>query len=121
MELVNILIIAVVFFIASFFGSLAGGGGLITIPTLIFMGLSPHAALGTGKIGGFGNTSGGALGYGIERKIDYRTGFIFMVFAVIGAIFGTLAILSIPAQLIKKLIGVIMIIILAFIFLTPNF
>ncbi len=46
MEPISILIIVVVFFTASFFGSLIGGGGLITVPTLIFMGLSPHMALG---------------------------------------------------------------------------
>tara|TARA_Y100000310_G_C20639990_1_gene793361 strand:- start:681 stop:1421 length:741 start_codon:yes stop_codon:yes gene_type:complete len=120
MEPINILIIVIVFFIASFFGSLTGGGGLITIPTLIFMGLSPITALGTGKIGAVGITSGSAIGYGMKKKIDYKMGFIFMIFAVIGSIFGTLTILSIPEELIKNFIGIIMIIIVFFLFLNPD-
>ncbi|HQB83708.1 MAG TPA: TSUP family transporter, partial [Candidatus Rifleibacterium sp.] len=36
--------------IAGFIDTLAGGGGLITIPALILSGIPPHAALGTNKL-----------------------------------------------------------------------
>ena len=78
MEPINIVIIAAVYFVATFFGAITGGAGLLTIPTLIFFGLSPHMAIGTNKIGALGTSSGAALGYGLEKKIDYRFGFLFL-------------------------------------------
>lgn len=111
MELINIAIIVVVYFIASFYGSMIGGAALLTIPTLIFAGLSPYVAIGTNKIGGFGIGSGASLGYGLEKKIDYKFGFIFMFFVVIGSIAGSLFVLSIPENIIKNFIGIVMMII----------
>ena len=121
MEPITIAIIMAVYFIASFYGSMVGGAALLTIPTLIFAGLSPHVAIGTNKIGSFGNSSGASLGYGLERKIDYKFGFVFMVFVVIGAVIGTISVLSVPEYLIKKLIGIFMIIIAVFLFFKNNF
>jgi uncharacterized membrane protein YfcA len=120
MEPISILIIIVVFFVASFFSSVVGGAGLITIPTLMFLGLSPHMALGTSRIGAFGNTSGSAVGYAMQGKIDYKTGLIFMIFSVTGAIIGTFTVLSLPEQFIKRFIGLIIILIVIFIFLNPG-
>jgi len=111
MEPINIIIIAIIYFIATFYGSLIGGGGLLTIPALIFFGLSPHAAIGTNKIGALGLSTGASLGYGTEKKIDYKFGFVFMIFLVIGSFFGSLSVLSIPEHIIKNFIGIIMIII----------
>ncbi len=44
MELLTISIIVLVYFVATFFGSITGGAGLLTTPVLIFFGLSPHIA-----------------------------------------------------------------------------
>lgn len=121
MELISVIVIIATFFISSFIGSMVGGGGLITVPVLIFAGLSPHLALGTAKIGGFGNTSGASLGYAHKRKIDYETAWVFMIFAVIGGILGTFTVLSIPEEIIKKLIAVVMIIMSIFLLVKRDF
>ena len=44
-----ILILCVFFFLAGFIDSIAGGGGLISMPAMLLCGVPPHAALGTGK------------------------------------------------------------------------
>jgi uncharacterized membrane protein YfcA len=84
------------------------------------MGLSPHVALGTAKIGAVGNTSGGAVGYALQGKIDYKIGFIFMIFSATAGIIGTFTVLSIPEQFLKKFIGFIMLIIVFFLFLKKD-
>jgi len=99
---------------------LIGGASLLTIPALIFTGLSPHAAIGTNKIGTFGLSAGASLGYGIENKIDYKFGAIFMAFLVIGSVIGSYTVLNLPEQVIKKVIGVIMIVIAAFLFFNKD-
>jgi hypothetical protein len=37
-------------FIAGLIDAIAGGGGMLTIPTLLSAGLPPHVALGTNKL-----------------------------------------------------------------------
>lgn len=45
-----ILVCFVVFFIAGFIDAIAGGGGLITMPVLLLLGVPAHYTLGTGKL-----------------------------------------------------------------------
>ncbi|MEO1746824.1 MAG: TSUP family transporter, partial [Pseudomonadota bacterium] len=40
-------VLAIAAFLAGFVDSIAGGGGLITVPALVLAGLSPVEALGT--------------------------------------------------------------------------
>lgn len=44
-----ILVCFVVFFIAGFIDAIAGGGGLITMPVLLLLGVPAHYTLGTGS------------------------------------------------------------------------
>ena len=44
------LIVAVGVFLASFMDAIAGGGGIISIPTYLIAGLPAHMALGTNKV-----------------------------------------------------------------------
>ena len=50
------MLLATVGFIAGFIDTLAGGGGLITIPAFLFAGLSPGQALATNKCQAFAGT-----------------------------------------------------------------
>ena len=50
-------------FVAGFIDSIAGGGGLITIPALLLSGLPPQLALGTNKVGC-------CLGTGVVKLLD---------------------------------------------------
>ncbi|MCG8683967.1 MAG: TSUP family transporter, partial [Desulfobacterales bacterium] len=36
--------------LAGFIDSIAGGGGLVTLPVLLAVGLPPHLAIGTNKV-----------------------------------------------------------------------
>ncbi len=48
-DIIVILLCAVVYLIAGFVDAIAGGGGLITIPSLMLFNIPPHYALGTNK------------------------------------------------------------------------
>ena len=52
------LIVCPLVFLAGFVDSVAGGGGLISLPAYLFVGLPPHIASGTNKIV---NSTGTAL------------------------------------------------------------
>ena len=50
LELWVIVLLAVVYFTAGFIDSIAGGGGLLTVPAFLLTGLPPEVVLGTNKL-----------------------------------------------------------------------
>jgi uncharacterized membrane protein YfcA len=56
---IPLIIVLGIGLIAGSYGTLVGGGSLITIPTLILLGLPPHTAIGTNRLGVMGNPTAG--------------------------------------------------------------
>ena len=97
-------ILFVVALLAGFVDSIAGGGGLITVPALLAIGLSPAQALATNKL----QSSSGALTaslYFVRRGVvklkDMRLA-IAMTFA--GSALGTILVQTIDASVLAKII-----------------
>lgn len=112
MDLTQLITIFGASLICSTFGTLVGGSSLITIPLLILMGLPPHSAVGTDRLG----TSGIALAglYSFHRKgmVHYRLAFIVGIPCLVGGFIGANLALQISAELLKTFIVVLTIILL---------
>lgn len=113
--MVNLLVIFFIGIIAGSFGTLVGGGSLITIPTLILLGLPPHTAIGTDRLGMTGIGSAGWYEFHKKRMIDYKIGFIIGVPTMLGALLGANLVLQINEVILKQAIAIITILILFFI------
>lgn len=74
---------------AGFVDSIAGGGGLITIPVLLNIGLPPQEALGTNKLQATFGSGSAAWHYGRAGLIDFHACLGGVIFTAIGAAFGT--------------------------------
>lgn len=72
MSLINLLIIFVVSGLAGFIGAAVGGGGLISIPLLLFLGVPPQVALATNKLGGLGVSVSALYKYIKAGKVVWR-------------------------------------------------
>ena len=70
-------------FISGLFGI---GGGFITSPLLILVGIPPAVAVGTTTVQVFASTSTGGMSHFQKKNIDYQISFTMIV----GGIFGTL-------------------------------
>ncbi len=70
-------------FISGLFGI---GGGFITSPLLILVGIPPAVAVGTTTVQVFASTSTGVISHYQKKNIDYQISFTM----IIGGIFGTL-------------------------------
>jgi uncharacterized membrane protein YfcA len=70
-------------FISGLFGI---GGGFITSPLLILVGIPPAVAVGTTTVQVFASTSTGVMSHYQKKNIDYQISFTM----IIGGIFGTL-------------------------------
>ena len=106
---------------AGFVDSIAGGGGLITLPVLLSTGIDPHSALGTNKLQAvFG--SGGAtfhhLRAGSLKWAECRRGF-FVTF--VGALFGAGAVQCFDPNLLKRFIPVMLLAVALYVFFKPKF
>lgn len=101
-----------VFFIAAFAGgfidAIAGGGGLITVPTLLAMGVPPHAALATNKLQGSMGSLTATLKFAKNNMIDFRSIFIGIVFTLIGSFVGTQVILFLKPDFLRYVIPILL-------------
>jgi uncharacterized protein len=67
-----IALLAFVAFAAGFIDALAGGGGLLTIPALMAVGISPVSAIATNKLQGTFGTGSAFLTFACKGHIDFR-------------------------------------------------
>lgn len=94
--------LSIVAFVAGFIDAIAGGGGMLTVPALLSLGLPPHIALGTNKLAATFASSTAALTY--YRKKLFMPSFWLRAFiaTLLGAIIGTFAVNYISTELLEK-------------------
>ena len=113
-----------VFFVAAFLGgfidAIAGGGGLITLPAIMAMGVPPHLALGTNKLQGVFGSFTATLNFTKKGLIDYKECFVGIVFTFIGALIGATLILFLNANFLKIIIPFLLIAIFIYTLFMPK-
>ena len=96
-----LLIVLPLIFLGGFVDSVAGGGGLITLPAYLMAGIPPHFAMGTNKVvNGFG-TALASFKYFRGGKIRLRPAVIAGIGALAGAAVGTKIALLISEDILK--------------------
>ncbi len=121
---INIYIILLIIFVgllAGFINTLAGSGSLISLPLLIFLGLPANVANGTNRIAILLQNVVGVGSFYQQKKLDIKKDIWFAVPSVIGSLIGAYFATLITDELImKRIIGIIMIIMLLVIFINPK-
>jgi uncharacterized membrane protein YfcA len=113
-------ILGLVGFVAGFVDSIAGGGGIITIPALLSAGLPPHLALGTNKLqSSFGSLTA-SLTYRHHGLVRVRQTLLGVLFTAIGAAAGTLTIQRIPPTFLRQAIPILLVAIFVYTLLSPR-
>ncbi|MDS9466562.1 TSUP family transporter [Paracoccus sp. MBLB3053] len=107
-------------FAAGFIDSIAGGGGLITIPALLLAGLPPAQALATNKVQGVFGAGTAALSYARSGLVDLRaqTGAALVAFAA--GLTGAMLVSYLPTDVLKYGLPVLLIAIAIFFALKPG-
>ncbi len=101
------LVLAAVAFIAGFIDAVAGGGGMLTVPTLLSLGLPPHLALGTNKLAATFASSTAALTYYRNKLFTPKSWYRAFISTLIGAALGTLFVDSISTAWLEKILPLI--------------
>lgn len=95
-------------FLAQFIDSIAGGGGLVSIPALFAFGIPPHFALGTNKFGAMFGTVSSSIGF-IRSKNIHITMLKYMVpCTIVGAVLGVNTVLLIDQKILSGIILVLL-------------
>jgi uncharacterized membrane protein YfcA len=102
--LATTIILSLVSFLAGFIDSIAGGGGLLLVPSLLLAGLPPQTALGTNKFAATIGTSIALLNFIRNRKVVWKIAVYGIAFALMGGFSGSKAILSLDNRIVGKII-----------------
>jgi len=103
--------------ITGFLDSTVGAGGLVSVPSLIFLGLPPQVAIATDRFGTIGQSFTAGYKYWKAKKIVWEYVPIFTVLSLAGALIGsTLLVQANPATL-EKGVGVLLLVLLPVILL----
>ncbi len=108
-------------FLAGFVDSIAGGGGIITVPVLMASGMPPHVALATNKLQSTFGSFTASANFIKEGLISFKDVYLGVVFTFIGAVIGTKMILLLDAQILNKIIPFMLILIFLYTLFNPKF
>ncbi|MGG4609079.1 TSUP family transporter [Providencia sp. Me31A] len=114
---------AVLFFVALFAGfidSIAGGGGLLTIPALLSVGITPVEALATNKLQALGGSFSSTLYFVRRKTIDLREQIFPFIMTMIGSMLGAIVIQLIDTAFLKQLLPALVICVGLYFLLTPS-
>lgn len=116
----TLAVLAVVALAAGFLDTLAGGGGLLTLPALLLAGVPPLQALGTNKLqGSFG--TGMATWQVIRRgRVRWSDARWPMLWAFLGSVAGSIAIQFADSERLRVVIPVVLALIAAYFAFVPK-
>ena len=118
LEIFALLFVAA--FIAGFIDAIAGGGGLITIPALLSVGIPPAMALGTNKLQACGGSFSASL-YFIRRKaVNLREIWLLILLTFIGASLGTIFVQLIDVNALKAALPFFVLVIGIYFLFSPS-
>lgn len=120
LPLVNFPLLFAAGFIAGLVDAMAGGGGLITIPVLLGLGMPPQTALGTNKLQGAFGSGSAMLHFARAGAVNLTECAAGAAWTAVGAGIGTLAVQHLDAAFLRTTIPVLLIAVSLVMLLSPN-
>ncbi len=100
--------------------AIAGGGGLISLPVLLSLGLPPHLAFGTNKLQGTIGTLMAARHYYRSGWIKLEKLWVGLLFSAIGGVTGSLLTQAMSGALLKKIVPILLLSIFVYTLFSPK-
>ena len=119
MEPLDILLIIAVGFVAGFVNTVAGGGSLLTLPILIFLGLPPAIANASNRVAIFLQNIFGIMGFRSKGVSAFPFSLYLGIIALFGAIIGAKISVELDEALFNRVIAIVMVMVLLLIIFNP--
>jgi uncharacterized membrane protein YfcA len=107
-------------FVAGFINTLAGSGSLLTLPLLILLGLPANVANGTNRVGVLLQNVVAVATFRRSGALDVRGSWKLLVPSLLGGIVGALLAVDLDEALLRRTIGVLMVVLLILMLLKPE-
>lgn len=114
------IILFCVAFCAGFIDSIAGGGGMITIPALLLAGCPPHQAMGVNKLQSCFGSFSATLHFYKKGHIDIKDNIVPIFCVFVCAIGGALLVHFLDARFLSKCIPFLLIIFAFYFLFSPK-
>ncbi|MDP5276756.1 TSUP family transporter [Chengkuizengella axinellae] len=115
-----ILLLFIVAIIAGWVDTIAGGGGLITIPSMILAGLPPSTALATNKLQGSSGTFISTMFFLKKGAIDLKSMRLSILMTFLGSILGGWLLLQMNADNLQMILPFMLVFIGIYFLFSPN-
>ena len=106
--------------LTGFIDSIAGGGGLIMMPALLFAGVPPLNALATNKLQSTFGTAVATWNYARKGLVDVRPHVGTLTAIFVGAALGVVLVQRISGDALKLIIPLCLVILAAYVLLSPR-
>ena len=106
--------------LTGFIDAIAGGGGLIMMPALLFAGVPPLQALATNKLQSVFGTGTALRNYWRSGLVEWRRNRLTVALVFVGAAAGVLVVQSIETRLLNLIIPVLLVGAALYILLSPR-
>lgn len=106
--------------IAGFVDAIAGGGGLLCIPALLWAGLTPLETLATNKLQASFGTLAATAGYARHGLVDLSRLWPAILLTLAGSAGGALAVQRLPSDLLARLVPLLLILFAFYFLFSPR-
>ena len=120
MDPTTLLILFAVGLLAGFVDSIAGGGGMATLPALQLAGLDPVGAVATNKLAGTFGSGSATFAFWRAGRIDFTRMGPSALLALAGSVLGALALPYAPRALLVAAIPLLLIVVAAYFAFSPK-
>lgn len=107
-SLLVVCLLAAAAFAAGAMDSIAGGGGLISLPAILIAGMPAQLAVGTNKFSAGIGCSISVVLFARARLIDWKLACKGIVFSLLGAFLGAQAALALPPDILGKIFAILL-------------
>jgi uncharacterized membrane protein YfcA len=118
--MLDLILLIIVGFVAGVINTLAGGGSLLTLPVLIFMGLPPNIANGTNRIGIVIQMIAGTAGFKSKGITTFPFSIYMGISALIGSLIGAQIAVDIKGETFNKVLSFVMMAVVLLIVFKPK-
>lgn len=120
MTLTEITLLVVSGILAGFINTLAGGGSVISLSILMFLGLPPQVANGTNRIGVLFQTLSSSGSFRHYKVLNFSEGLRLAVPVVLGSVLGAWLAVDINQKIFNIVIAILLVMIMIMMFIKPS-
>jgi uncharacterized membrane protein YfcA len=111
MDWMELLLVVVAGIFSGFVNTVAGGGSLITLPLLIFLGLPPAAANATNRVAVIVQSFAGTAAFHHQKLINYKLSIPLGISATVGSAIGAWYSTSLDEDTFTRIIAVVIVLV----------